>query len=338
MNESTDVDRGLISALADDGRPLIKLTGIALIGSGLFAFFLAATGHFLPHDIAFLGMDSGELRAIADGRLVYFMMHDRVSFGGAILGVGTLYLWLAEFPLRARQAWAWWALAASGVVGFASFLTYLGYGYLDTWHGIATVFLLPLFIWGMIRSYSLVQPMPAMMATFKPGSRTDLRTAYGIGRALLLVTSWSLVLGGSIIMTVGMTRVFVPQDLEFMRVCAEDLQAVNAHLMPLIAHDRAGFGGGVCCCGLTMFFCTYCGVPSRSLWQVLAITGFVGFGTAIGVHFPIGYLSASHLAPAFFGAAMYIAGMALTYPRMMRGEMSADASYGFGVVGQSSSG
>ncbi|HEX3598986.1 MAG TPA: hypothetical protein VHU84_02515, partial [Lacipirellulaceae bacterium] len=272
MDRSIDADRGLVSALVDDGRPLIKLTGLALIGSGLFAFFLAASGHFLPHDIAFLGMDSGELRAIADGRLVYFMMHDRVSFGGAILGVGTLYLWLAEFPLRARQAWAWWTLAASGAVGFASFLTYLGYGYLDTWHGMATVSLLPLFIWGMIRSYSLVRPMPAMMATFLPGSKTDLRTAYGVGRALLLVTSWCLVLGGAIIMTVGMTRVFVPQDLEFMRICAEDVQAVNAHLMPLIAHDRAGFGGGVCCCGLTMFFCIYCGLPSRGLWQALAVT------------------------------------------------------------------
>ncbi len=338
MNEPADADRGLFAALVDDGRPLIKLTGIALIGSGLFAFFLAATGHFLPHDIAFLEMDAGQLRAIADGRLVYFMMHDRVSFGGAILAVGTLYLWLAEFPLRSRQAWAWWALAASGAVGFASFLTYLSYGYLDTWHGVATVFLLPIFIVGMIRTYALVRPAPQMMATFLPGSRTDLRTAYGVGRALLLVTSWCLVLGGAIIMTVGMTSVFVPQDLEFMHVCAEDLQTVNAHLVPLIAHDRAGFGGGVCCCGLTMFVCIYCGTPSRSLWQTLAIAGFVGFGTAIGVHFPIGYLSVSHLAPAFLGAAMYVTGMALTYPVMMRREPIVGASYGFGAVGQSSSG
>src|SRR6187551_1916649 len=106
MSKREYSDRGLFTALVDDGRPLLKLTGIALIGSGLFAFFLAATGHFLPHDIAFLGMSAGELYTIADGRLVHFMMHDRVSFGGAILGVGTLYLWHAEFPLRARQPWA----------------------------------------------------------------------------------------------------------------------------------------------------------------------------------------------------------------------------------------
>jgi hypothetical protein len=131
-----------------------------------------------------------------------------------------------------------------------------------------------------------------------------------------LVTSLCLVLGGLIIMTVGITTVFVPQDLDFMHLCSEDLDAVSPRLIPLIAHDRAGFGGGVCCCGLTMFFCIYCSPPSRSLWQALAATGAAGFGTAIGVHFPIGYTTLSHLAPAYFGALMFLTGMALTYERM----------------------
>ena len=67
------------------------------------------------------------------------MMHDRVSFGGVLLAIGVMYLWLAEFPLRRGEAWAWWALAVSGTAGFLSFLAYLGYGYLDTWHGAATL-------------------------------------------------------------------------------------------------------------------------------------------------------------------------------------------------------
>jgi len=46
---------------------------------------------------------------------------------------------------------------------------------------------------------------------------------------LLLVTAWSLVLGGMIIMTVGMTSVFVPTDLEFMQVASADLAAANPH-------------------------------------------------------------------------------------------------------------
>jgi hypothetical protein len=317
MNPPVVDNRGLIAALVGDGRPLLKLTGVALIGSGLFAFFLAATGHFLPHDIAFLGMSSQELRSIAGGRLVYFMMHDRVSFGGAILAVGTLYLWLAEFPLRAGQPWAWWTLLVSGALGFASFLAYLGYGYLDSWHGVATLFLLPIFVTGLARSFLTLRPLPSLRVLFQSSESINWRTAYGVGRFLLLLTSWSLTLGGLIIMIVGMSSVFVPQDLEFMCISASDLESINDRLIPLIAHDRAGFGGGVCCCGITMFFCIHCGQPSRSLWQALAITGAAGFGTAIGVHFPIGYVSPSHLAPAFLGAAMFVAGMTMTLPRML---------------------
>ena len=62
------------------------------------------------------------------------MIHDRVSFGGSLIAIAVLYLWLAAFPLKAGDAWAWWALCVSGIVGFGSFLSYLGYGYLDTWH------------------------------------------------------------------------------------------------------------------------------------------------------------------------------------------------------------
>jgi len=319
MDEVDDYRRGLFEALIGDGRPLLKLTGLALIGSGLFAFFLAATGHFLPHDILFLGMSADELRSVAHGRLVHFMMHDRVSFGGAIVAVGVLYLWLAEFPLRARQAWAWWTFLFSGIAGFSSFLAYLGYGYLDSWHGVATLVLLPIFVVGLYKSSQLVRPWQSARVLLRPGDTPPVRSAYGAGRLLLLVTAWSLVLGGMIIMTVGMTSVFVPTDLEFMQVASADLAAANPRLIPLIAHDRAGFGGGVCCCGLTMFFCVYCSPPCRSLWQALWIMGGAGFGTAVGVHFPIGYTNAMHLAPAFLGAAMFIVGMALTHNEMLRG-------------------
>jgi hypothetical protein len=136
MTATTDDNRGLLQAIIQDGRPLISLTAILLILFGLFAFFLAATKHFLPHDVAYLGMTSEELCTINECRIVHFMIHDRVSFGGALVGIGFLYLWLVEFPLRQRQAWAWWLLLLSGAMGFGSFLLYLGYGYLDTWHGV----------------------------------------------------------------------------------------------------------------------------------------------------------------------------------------------------------
>lgn len=46
---------------------------------------------------------------------------------------------------------------------------------------------------------------------------------------------------------VGMSCVFVPQDLSYMGLGVEELHALNPRLAPLIAHDRAGFGGAVCC-------------------------------------------------------------------------------------------
>ncbi len=42
-----------------------------------------------------------------------------------------------------------------------------------------------------------------------------------------------------------MTCVFVPQDLTFLGFQIGELQALNPRLVPLIAHDRAGFGGTV---------------------------------------------------------------------------------------------
>jgi hypothetical protein len=320
MQSEADDQRGLLQAIVGDGRPLLKLTALALIGSGLFAFFLGVTGHFLPHDTTHLGMSADELRSIAESRLVYFMIHDRVSFGGSIIAVGVLYLWLAEFPLAAGKAWAWWTFIASGALGFASFLAYLGYGYLDSWHGAATLVLLPVFGVGMFKSLALVRPLPSPRAIFAGARLGEWQSLYGAGRLLLLFTALCIMTGGLVIMTVGMTSVFVPQDLEYMELSAAKLHSANERLVPLIAHDRAGFGGGVCCCGLTMFFCVLFGPPSKSLWHTLCLVGLFGFGSAIGVHYPIGYTNFVHLAPAYLGAGMFAAGLALTFSGMvMRG-------------------
>jgi hypothetical protein len=232
------------------------------------------------------------------------MIHDRVSFGGVLVAIGVLYLWLALFPLRRRESWAWWTLALSGLAGFLSFLAYLGYGYLDTWHGAATLALLPMFVIGMVRTVRLRRERVASRSL-------NLRSAPGVGRRLLLLSSVGISAAGLTIMTVGMTTVFVPQDLEFMGVTREAIRAINPHLVPLIAHDRAGFGGALVSFGTAMYGCLRYARPSRALWQALTIAGVVGFGTAIGVHPAIGYLSVSHLGPAVLGCVVFVAGLAL---------------------------
>jgi hypothetical protein len=74
-----------------------------LLFAGGFALFLAATGEFLPHDLQYLGMSSGELCEIASCRVVDFMVHDRAAFGGTLVGLGVLYVWLTA-PSRCHAA------------------------------------------------------------------------------------------------------------------------------------------------------------------------------------------------------------------------------------------
>ncbi len=302
-----DRNVGLPTALVKDGRPLLSVTALALVFSGCFALFVSAAGQFLPHDIHFLGASADDVGALAEGRVAAFMFHDRVAFGGSLIAIGCLYLWLIEFPLARGRRWAWRAIAVSGVVGFASFLSYLGYGYLDSWHGVGTAALLPLFATGLVLSRRrLERGKAASNSLYSWGRRA------WPGRALLLGTGAGMILAGSTIMVVGMTSVFVPQDLEYMRVTTAALDAFNSRLVPLIAHDRAGFGGGLTSCGLLVLFCVWYGTPSRSLAQALACAGLFGFGTAIGVHFLIGYTDFSHLAPAYAGFSIYLLGLGLS--------------------------
>src|ERR1700751_5994097 len=150
---ATEDSIGLVTALVGDGRSLLMLVALGLMLSGVFALFLSATGTFLPHDVSFLGMQPSALCDLHQCRVVHFIFHDRVSFGGTLLAIGTLYLWLVAFPLRVAEGWAWWTLLLTGIVGFLSFLTYLIYGYLDSWHGVATAGLLPLFIGGIWKTH-----------------------------------------------------------------------------------------------------------------------------------------------------------------------------------------
>lgn len=301
--------RNYIGALIGDGRPLLMLAGLSLCLCGGFALFLSATGHFLPHDIQFLGMTAESLCGLNQCRIVHFMFHDRVAFGGSLIAIGSLYMWMAEFPLRGGEAWAWWLFVLSGITGFGSFLAYLGYGYLDTWHGVATLFLLPCFVVGLFRTFGNVMEPRHAKALLTPAVITPWNSQYGLGRLCLLAVASGMICGGLTIMLVGMSTVFVPQDLRFLGLKPVDLYAINPRLVPLIAHDRAGFGGGVCSCGILVGFLVWCGVPCRSLWQVLLIAGSVGFGTALGIHAAIGYNDFTHLAPAVLGLLVFIVGM-----------------------------
>ena len=141
-----------------------------------------------------------------------------------------------------------------------------------------------------------------------------------MGRACLTFAAFGMIAGGALIMGVGMTRVFVPQDLEYMQTTAAEIQAINPRLIPLIAHDRSGFGGGLCSTGITVMLMVWFGIRpgERGLWWALLLSGLVGFATAIGVHPIVGYTSFIHLAPAYAGSLAFLVGMALLYRPMCR--------------------
>ena len=296
-------DRGLLHALIGDGRPALSLTAFALLVSGLFAIFLSFRREFLPHDVSYLGMTADELCRFAECRVVRFMFHDRVAFGGTLVAIAVFYLWLAAFPLRERAAWAWWAFAASGLLGFGSFLAYLGYGYLDAWHGAATLALLPTFAIGLLVSRRLAtEPSVVWIRT---AGTVGLPRSLRVGRYGLLATGLGIALAGLVILYLGSTEVFVAEDLAFMGVDRQMLDAVNPRLIPLIAHDRAGFGGGLATIGVLLVLCAAYSPPRRSFHETVVLAGGAGFGCAIGTHFVEGYVNPVHLAPAFAGAALF---------------------------------
>src|SRR5258706_6404098 len=229
-NDGRD-DRGLLSALLGDGRPLLLLSGLALVLAGGFALFLSATKHFLPHDVDYLGMTAEQLCGINNCRVVYFMFHDRVAFGGALIAIGVLYMWLAEFPLRRGEAWAWWAFAVSGLFGFGSFLAYLGYGYLDTWHGAATLLILPCFAIGLAKTRAHLQAPRGISSLLRPGAAINWLSPFGIGRALLLAVGWGMITRGLKGLSFCLERGVMPQGMAIIRLVRSGLLTLKVRLI-----------------------------------------------------------------------------------------------------------
>lgn len=294
-------DRSLFAVALQDGRFLIALTGIALCLSGGFAILQSVSGHLLPQDSHAIGMDAVALVHVSNAHLLGFMFHDRVAYGGTLLAVGLGYLWVSAFPMQKREAWAWWALTFSGGIGFAAFLTYLGQGYLDTWHGVATLFLLPVFLMGLWRG------RPQQFDLSSAWARRDPECEFARwGRILLGGCAAGLILAGTTIAVFGMTRVFVPSDLRFIGLEIGSLRQISPSLIPLISHDRSGFGGGLCSIGCLLIFMARCAELNRSFVEVVGLMGCAGFGGALGVHFVVGYTDFLHLLPAFLGLLLFM--------------------------------
>jgi hypothetical protein len=130
-----------------------------------------------------------------------------------------------------------------------------------------------------------------------------------------------IVFAGFVIWSLGATRVFVPTDLEYLKMRPFQLQTLSPRLIPLIAHDRSGFGGALCSTGAAVFTIALFGLRrgEPALWSALLTAGVAGFGAAIGIHFVIGYTTVTHVAPAIAGGAAFAAAIWLLY-RPLQGD------------------
>ncbi len=309
-----DENQSIWKALSRDGIFLLGLTGLALLFSGAFAIFLSFSGDFLPHDAKNIGLTSDELYLISPN-LVKFMLHDRAAFGGVLLSLGTWYLWLAYFPLANGQRWAWKTFCISGTLGFGSFLLYIGYGYLDLWHGIATLCLLPIFLIGLKQSHHLIKNQQPLKV-FPNRKTLSTRNLHLLSLILFYLYAFGLLSAGVVISIVGITTIFVPSDIEFIQLCSNEIEAISGNLLGVIAHDRAGFGGALVSTGSIVWLVISNANFSKSLWQTLLLSGSFGFTSAIGIHFYVGYTDTLHILPAFLGAGIFFTAIILSSQRM----------------------
>jgi dihydroorotate dehydrogenase len=287
---------------------LLMGTGM-LIGS-VIALAIAASRVVLPYDEQFVGLSRAQLAA-ANAHLLAFMSHDRVTLAGTMISIGVLYVGLSFHGIRRGEHWAHLAVLSSALAGFASFFLFLGFGYFDPFHAFVTGLLFQLFVMGVHC------PLGERRSVTLPGLRNDRRWLLSQwGQLGLIAHAVALAVAGLVISTVGITHVFVPEDLEFMQTTREALAAIGPHLIPLVAHDRASFGGMLVVSGMTFLMASLWGFRRGEawLWWTMLVAGVPAYMCAIGVHYAVGYHNEFHLAPAFAGLALFLGAMALSYP------------------------
>lgn len=299
------------------------LMGLGMLFGSTLAMAIALTRVVLPYDEQLVGLTRAQLVAVND-RLLPFMAHDRVTLAGTMVTIGVLYSGLSLHGIRRGLAWARTSVLSSAVVGFASFFLFLGFGYFDPFHAFVTVILFQFLLLG----FHCGLAAPHGMAP--PVLRDDGRWLRGQwGQLALLAHSTALVAAGLAISCVGITRVFVPEDMEFMRTTRETLLAASPHLLPLVAHDRASFGGMLVASGVGFLLASLWGFRRGTgwLWWTLALAGIPAYTATIGIHLAVGYHSPWHLAPAFAGLGLFATAMALSYPYLCGADPVLDAAW-----------
>ncbi|MEV0293054.1 hypothetical protein [Nocardia sp. NPDC050710] len=288
------------------------LVGVGMMVAGLGAAAITLGPVLLWYDRDYLGTDLAGLHRI-NHHLVHFLQHDRITMAGNMIALGALYTGLAWGGIRLGRVWARNALLLSGLVGFPTLFYFLGIGFVEPLHTAVTVVLFPMFLLAVWRT-----PGPARRRAPADCPEPVRRRAL-IGQLLMIRTGAGVMVGGIVISVVGLTVVFVPTDLSFLRTDAAALRAANAHLLPFIAHDRAGFGGALVATGLAILLIGLWGWRQGEawVWWALLAATIAGSASALTVHFLIHYTAFIHLLPVYFGTALLALGLFLARPFLL---------------------
>ena len=298
------------------------LLGLGLLIGGGMTLAVALSRVVLPYDEALTGLTRLQLMAI-NPRLLDFMRHDRITLSGTMLTVGILYLALTVFGVRRGLHWAWLTVVISAAAGYLSFFLFLGFGYFDPFHAFVTAVSFPFLLLG------IHAPLGRREEPLTPDLHNDWRWRLGLwGQLLFVIHGIMLIVAGLTISYIGATCVFVPEDMQFLCTADGVLQAAHPQLVPLVAHDRASFGGMLVTCGLATLLPAMWGFHRGRawLWAALVGAGTVAYVATIAVHLAVGYTSNWHLLPAYFGFAALWIGGGLTYPYLCDRSSSSIAS------------
>ncbi|MGG1675271.1 dihydroorotate dehydrogenase [Neobacillus sp. NRS-1170] len=284
------------------------LFGLFITIGGVVALLFSMTSVILHYDEAFLGFSRAELMAI-NPNIIYFMAHDRMTLAGTMVSGGILYMQLARHGVKYGIHWARKAINIGAVVGFLGILLFIGFGYFDWLHGLFWVILFPFFINGVRKTKKAIYTPISKNRTNHPAWKKSLW-----GQLCFVVLGFAFIIGGLLISMIGATNVFVSTDLGFICMTPDQMNDLNSRLIPLIAHDRAGFGSALLSVGLLVLMIALWGFHQgeKWVWNSLLIGGVPAFCAGIFTHFVIGYTIFIHLLPAYFALFLFVMGLILS--------------------------
>ncbi|WP_210364739.1 dihydroorotate dehydrogenase [Bacillus sp. REN3] len=281
------------------------LFGLSILIGGVAALVFSLTKVILFYDEDFLQMSRLELIAFSPS-LYKFMSHDRMTLAGTMVSGGFVYMQLARHGVRHGIHWARKAINIAGTLGFLGISLFLGYGYFDWLHGVFWLILFPLFLLGWRSTVDADQSPESANRKNHPAWKKA-----NYGQLAFVLLGCAFVAGGAAISVIGATSVFVDTDLQYICMTPDQLTQFNEMLIPVIAHDRAGFGSALFSVGLLVLMLALWGFHEGDswVWNTFLFGGMPAFFTGIYTHYYIGYTDFIHLLPAYIAIILYIIGL-----------------------------